>query len=50
MTTSIIQLIQIEEGYREKAYYCSEGYPTIGTGHKIGPKGAPLEQIGRAHV
>lgn len=35
-------LLLIEEGYREKAYYCSEGYPTIGIGLKLGPKGAPL--------
>lgn len=40
----IEQLLEIEEGYREKPYYCSMGYPTIGIGTKIGTKGAPLEQ------
>ncbi len=39
----LFDLLKFEEGYREKAYYCSEGYPTIGIGTKIGPKGAPLE-------
>jgi lysozyme len=37
-----VQLIREEEGFRSEAYCCTEGYPTIGTGHKIGPKGAPL--------
>ena len=37
------ELIEAAEGYREKAYYCTEGYPTIGIGAKLGPKGAPLE-------
>lgn len=40
--TSIVNLIEYEEGWREKPYFCSEGYPTIGFGFKIGPKGAPL--------
>lgn len=40
---SLFDLLHFEEGYRSKAYYCSEGYPTIGIGTKIGPKGAPLE-------
>lgn len=35
-------ILRIEEGYREEVYYCSENYPTIGIGKKIGPKGAPL--------
>lgn len=37
-----IYIITQEEGYRENAYYCSEGYPTIGIGKRIGPKGATL--------
>ena len=38
----IISLLNFEEGYSEKPYYCSAGYPTIGIGKRIGPKGAPL--------
>ena len=40
----IISLLNYEEGYSEKPYYCSAGYPTIGIGKRIGPKGAPLSQ------
>ena len=40
--SNIIDLLNYEEGWSGKPYYCSEGYPTIGTGIKIGPKGAPL--------
>jgi lysozyme len=40
---TIVDLIARYEGFREEAYYCSEGYPTIAYGKKIGPKGAPLE-------
>lgn len=40
--SSITSLLQYEEGFREKPYLCSEGYPTIGTGIRIGPKGAAL--------
>ncbi len=36
------ELIELEEGFRKRAYLCSEGYPTIGLGTKIGPKGADL--------
>lgn len=36
--------IAIEEGYRGRPYHCSEGYPTIGYGQRIGPKDAPLDQ------
>ena len=38
----IISLIDYEEGWRDKPYLCSEGYPTAGYGFKLGPKGAPL--------
>ena len=41
---NIVSLLNFEEGYSEKPYYCSEGYPTIGIGKRIGPKGAPLSQ------
>ena len=39
----IISLLNVEEGYSETPYYCSAGYPTIGIGQRIGPKGAPLK-------
>jgi lysozyme len=39
---TIEKLLAFEEGYREKPYYCSEGYPTIGIGKRIGAKGANL--------
>lgn len=39
---NIISLLNFEEGWSGKPYYCSEGYPTIATGIRIGPKGAPL--------
>ncbi|MGL4516793.1 MAG: glycoside hydrolase family protein [Shewanella sp.] len=42
--TTIAKLLKYEEGYRAKPYYCSENYPTIGIGLRIGPKGAPLSQ------
>lgn len=40
---NIIALLNYEEGYSEKPYYCSAGYPTIGVGQRIGPKGSPLK-------
>lgn len=40
--TDIFSLLELEEGYSEKPYIDTEGYPTIGFGIKIGPKGAPL--------
>ena len=33
---NVLEMIEKEEGYSERAYYCSEGYPTIGIGWKIG--------------
>lgn len=41
----IKEIIEFEEGWREKPYYCSEGYPTIGYGFKIGDKGDPLPKF-----
>lgn len=40
--SKIIQILNFEEGFREKPYIDTEGYPTVGTGFKIGPKGAAL--------
>lgn len=31
-----LKLLEFEEGYREKPYYCSEMYPTIGIGKRVG--------------
>ncbi len=40
--SQIIPLLNFDEGFREKPYYDSEGYPTAGTGILLGPKNAPL--------
>lgn len=40
--TDIFDLLEHEEGFSEKPYYCSEGYPTVGFGIRLGPKNAPL--------
>lgn len=42
MSNKIHRLLGFEEGFKKKPYHCSEGYPTIGKGTRIGPKGAPL--------
>lgn len=39
------RVIKFEEGFREKPYYCSEGYPTIGWGRVVGRKGEKLPDI-----
>ena len=36
-------LLALEESFRDEAYHCSEGYPTIGYGQRIGPQHHPLE-------
>lgn len=36
-------IICYEEGFRNKAYYDSKGYPTIGYGLLLGPKNTPLD-------
>lgn len=41
----IHNLLEYEEGYREKPYLCSEGYPTIGIGKRIGKKGDNLNHF-----
>lgn len=40
--TDIFDLFDHEEGWRDRPYLCSEGYPTVGFGFKLGPKGASL--------
>jgi lysozyme len=42
---NVFELLLIEEGFKKNAYYCTEGYPTIGIGWKIGLKGQPLEDF-----
>lgn len=43
--TDFFDLIRYEEGWRPQAYRCTEGYPTVGFGFKIGPKNGPLAQF-----
>ena len=38
----ITDQMEYEEGFKPRPYYCSEGYPTVGYGFKLGEKGAPL--------
>lgn len=42
LVTTASRLLLAEESVREKPYHCSEGYPTVGVGQRIGPKGANL--------
>ena len=39
------RMLKKEEGFRAKPYYCSENYPTIGYGEKIGEKYEALPNI-----
>jgi len=40
--SEIIQILNFEEGYKEKPYLDTLGYPTVAGGIKIGPQGASL--------
>lgn len=40
--SKIIEILHQEEGYKEQPYRCTEGYPTVAGGIRIGPKGASL--------
>lgn len=42
---NIVQLLAREEGFRSKPYICSEGYPTIGIGWRIGFHDQPLSDF-----
>lgn len=42
LAKTAFEQIYAEEGFREKPYYCTEGFPTIGIGFRIGNKGEPL--------
>lgn len=41
--SSIYTLIRFEEGWRPKPYLCTEEYPSVGFGFRIGPKGADIK-------
>lgn len=40
--SQIIPILNLEEGYKEKPYIDTLGYPTVAGGVRIGPKGASL--------
>ncbi len=40
--SSIYTLIRFEEGWRPKPYLCTEKYPSVGFGFRIGHKGADI--------
>ena len=41
--SSIYALLRLEEGWRSKPYLCTEKYPTVGFGFRIGPQGADIK-------
>ena len=43
MSKLLTKILEREEGFRSEPYLCSEGYPTVGFGFKIGPKNASLD-------
>lgn len=43
-------MIKIDENFRAKPYYCTENFPTIGYGEKIGAKFSPLGNEVRTKV
>lgn len=45
MIENIIKLEEESGVFKEKPYYCSEGFPTIGWGFKCGEKNQPLPKI-----
>lgn len=40
-----VKILEREEGWRDEPYYCSEDFPTVGFGFKLGPKHAPLPEF-----
>lgn len=42
--TTIIDLISHEEGFRDRPYLCSEHFPTVGYGFRLGPRMADPEK------
>jgi len=45
MSEYALKIITIEEGFEPRPYLCSEGYPTVGYGQKIGKKDADLKMF-----
>jgi lysozyme len=43
--SQIIPILRFEEAYKPKPYIDTEGFPTVGTYFKIGPKGAPAIEL-----
>lgn len=41
--TDFFDMTRFEEGWRQRPYLCSEGYPTAGFGFKLGPKCSQAE-------
>lgn len=39
------KILKLEEGFRDRPYYCTEGFPTVGYGRVIGKAGDPLPNI-----
>lgn len=39
------KIISFEEGFKSKPYYCSENFPTVGIGRRIGNKGEALPNL-----
>ncbi|KJH59155.1 lysozyme [Pantoea agglomerans] len=42
--SKIIEILNIEEGYREAPYWDTRNFPTVAGGIRIGPQNAPLNQ------
>jgi len=43
MSEYALKIITIEEGFSARPYLCSEGYPTVGYGQRIGKKNAEIK-------
>jgi len=42
---NIVKMLDREEGFKSTPYLCSEGYPTVGIGWRIGDKDQPLSDF-----
>ena len=45
MNNIAVSVLEDEEGWREHPYYCSNRYPTVGYGFKIGDQDDPLPKF-----
>ncbi|TCL06884.1 glycoside hydrolase family protein [Sodalis ligni] len=41
--SQIAKMLRADEGFSSKPFIDTQGYPTIGTGQRIGPKGAAIQ-------